>query len=271
MAENKSMTAEQVGEYFDDRSWLFQLNGFNLHIGYFDDGDPTADPKERHTDRLIEAIGLGPGQRLLDVGCGFGRPAIRFAERTEAQVLGINVSEEQIRIAERLAGEAGVADRARFEVADANQLPYPDSSFDAVWAVEVLMYLPNRLQALREIRRVLKPGGIFVLSDYTERVDLTDGQRAALASGFTVDSLPTAAQYDELTAEAGFVTVRNEDATSHLHRSAARIPASLEENYPVIRERGGEEFAEEFRTMLSTVAVLERDYMGYVINVLRKP
>lgn len=271
MTENKSMTAEEVGEYFDDRSWLFQLNGFNLHIGYYDEVDPGADPKERHTDVLIEAVGLGRGQRLLDIGCGFGRPAIRFAERTDAQVLGINVSEEQIRTAERLAGEAGLTDRARFEVADANQLPYPDGSFDAVWAVEVLMYLPDRLRALKEIHRVLKPGGLFVLSDYTERVDLTDDQRAALATGFTVDSLPTAAQYDALVATAGFHVVRKEDATAHLHRSAARIPASLEENYPVIRARGGEEFAEEFRSMLSTVAVLERDYMGYIINVLRKP
>lgn len=269
MTQGKSMTAEQVGEYFDDRSWLFQLNGFNLHIGYFDPEHPDIDPKERHTDILIDAVGLGPGQRLLDVGCGFGRPAIRFAQRTAAEVVGINVSEEQIRIANRLAAEAGVSDRTRFEVADANRLPYPDGSFDAVWAVEVLMYLPDRLAVLNEIRRVLAPGGTFVLSDYTERLELTAEQRADLAEGFTVDSLPTAEEYDELLAAAGFTVVHSEDATPHLHKSASRIPQVLADNYDLILEKGGREFAEEFRAMLSKVAVLERDFMGYVIKVSR--
>jgi ubiquinone/menaquinone biosynthesis C-methylase UbiE len=268
MTDGRALSAEEVGEYFDDRSWLFQLNGFNLHIGYHDGSG--VDPKERHTDVLIEAVGLGPGQRLLDVGCGFGRPAIRFAERTGAEVVGVNVSAGQVATARRLAAEAGVPERARFDVADANALPYPDGSFDGVWAVEVLMYLPDRLRALREIARVLRPGGRFVLSDYTERVDLTDAQRADLAEGFTVDSLPTMAGYAELVAAAGFTVVREEDATGHLHRSAARIPQSLRDNYPVILEKGGPEFAEEFRTMLSRVAVLERDYMGYVISVLSK-
>jgi ubiquinone/menaquinone biosynthesis C-methylase UbiE len=270
MTEGKSLSAEQVGEYFDDRSWLFQLNGFNLHIGYYDGQGDGADPKERHTDVLTEAVGLGPGQQLLDVGCGFGRPAIRFAQRTGADVVGVNVSAEQVATARRLAAEAGGTDRVRFEVADANALPYPDDSFDAVWAVEVLMYLPDRLRALREIHRVLRPGGRFVLSDYTERVDLTEEQRADLAEGFTVDSLPTAAGYAELLARAGFTVLREEDATPHLHRSAALIPQSLADNYPVILEKGGPEFAAEFRTMLSRVAVLERDYMGYVIAVLTK-
>lgn len=270
MTEGTSMTAEQVGEYFDDRSWLFQLNGFNLHIGYFDDKDPETDPKERHTDILIEAVGLGKGQRLLDVGCGFGRPAIRFAQRTEAEVLGINVSAEQIRKANELAAESGVSDRVAFEVADVNALPYADGSFAAVWVVETLMYLPDRLHALKEIHRVLEPGGTLAISDYVEKEDLSDEQRKALAEGFTVDSLPTAAQYGELVAEAGFTTVSTEDATPHLHRSAARIPQVLADNYDLIAEKGGAEFAEEFKEMLSKVAVLERDNLGYLIKILRK-
>lgn len=270
MTEGTSMTAEQVGDYFDDRSWLFQLNGFNLHIGYFDDKDPGTDPKERHTDILIEEVGLGKGRRLLDIGCGFGRPAIRFAQRTDAEVLGINVSAEQIKKANELATEAGVADRAKFEVADANKLPYADNSFAAVWVVETLMYLPDRLRALKEIHRVLEPGGTLAISDYVENEDLSDEQRKALAEGFTVDSLPTAAQYGHLVAAAGFTTVRTEDATPHLHKSAARIPQVLADNYDLIAEKGGKEFAEEFKEMLSKVAVLERDNLGYMIKILRK-
>ncbi|MEU3524162.1 methyltransferase domain-containing protein [Streptomyces sp. NPDC038707] len=270
MTTYESKTADEVGEYFDDRSWLFGLNGFNLHIGYFDDAHPGTDPKERHTEVMIEAAGLRAGSRLLDVGCGFGRPAIAAAKATGARVVGINVSAEQVRQGRALAAEAGVADLVSFEQADGMALPYPDASFDAVWASEAIMYMSDRPKALREIERVLVPGGRFVLSDYAERTELTPEQRVSLKEGFTVEALPTIEGYRELLTDAGLEIVRFEDATAHLHRSAARIPEVLDEKYAYIAERGGKEFADEFKAMLSKVGMLEGQVLGYVIAVGRK-
>ncbi len=270
MTTYESKTADEVGEYFDDRSWLFGLSGFNLHIGYFDDEKPDTDPKERHTEVMIEAAELGAGSRLLDVGCGFGRPAVAAAKTTGAQVLGINVSAEQVRQGQKLAEEAGVSELVSFEQADGMALPYPDGSFDAVWASEAIMYMSDRPKALREIERVLVPGGRFVLSDYAEREDLSDEQRTALKEGFTVEALPTIEGYRGLLLEAGLEITRFEDATAHLHRSAARIPEVLDEKYAYIAERGGKEFADEFKEMLSKVGVLEGEVLGYVIAVGRK-
>ncbi|BFP53214.1 27-O-demethylrifamycin SV methyltransferase [Streptomyces sp. CMC78] len=270
MTTYESKTADEVGEYFDDRSWLFGLSGFNLHIGYFDDEKPDTDPKERHTEVMIEAAELGAGSRLLDVGCGFGRPAVAAAKTTGAQVLGINVSAEQVRQGQKLAEEAGVSELVSFEQADGMALPYPDGSFDAVWASEAIMYMSDRPKALREIERVLVPGGRFVLSDYAEREDLSDEQRTALKEGFTVEALPTIEGYRGLLLDAGLEITRFEDATAHLHRSAARIPEVLDEKYAYIAERGGKEFADEFKEMLSKVGVLEGEVLGYVIAVGRK-
>jgi ubiquinone/menaquinone biosynthesis C-methylase UbiE len=270
MTTYESKTADEVGEYFDDRSWLFGLNGFNLHIGYFDDTKPGTDPKERHTEVMIEAAELGAGDRLLDVGCGFGRPAVAAARATGARVVGINVSAEQVRQGRTLAEEAGVADQVTFEQADGMALPYPDDSFDAVWASEAIMYMSDRPKALREIERVLVPGGRFVLSDYAERTELTAEQRVSLKEGFTVEALPTIEGYRDLLRGAGLEITRFEDATSHLHRSAARIPEVLDEKYAYIAERGGKEFADEFKAMLSKVGMLEGQVLGYVIAVGRK-
>ncbi len=270
MTTYESKTADEVGEYFDDRSWLFGLSGFNLHIGYFDDEKPDTDPKERHTEVMIEAAELGAGSRLLDVGCGFGRPAVAAAKTTGAQVLGINVSAEQVRQGQKLAEEAGVSELVSFEQADGMALPYPDGSFDAVWASEAIMYMSDRPKALREIERVLVPGGRFVLSDYAERENLSDEQRTALKEGFTVEALPTIEGYRGLLLDAGLEITRFEDATAHLHRSAARIPEVLDEKYAYIAERGGKEFADEFKEMLSKVGVLEGEVLGYVIAVGRK-
>ncbi|MFF3018270.1 class I SAM-dependent methyltransferase [Streptomyces sp. NPDC057939] len=270
MTTYEAKTADEVGEYFDDRSWLFGLSGFNLHIGYFDDKSPGTDPKERHTEVMIEASELRAGDRLLDVGCGFGRPAIQAAKVSGANVVGVNVSLEQVRQGEKLALEAGVTEQVTFEQADGMALPYPDNSFHAVWASEAIMYMSDRPKALQEIERVLVPGGRFVLSDYAERTDLSPEQRVALREGFTVEALPTLEGYRQLLLDAGFEITRFEDATPHLHRSAARIPDVLDEKYAYIAERGGKEFADEFKAMLSKVGVLEGEVLGYVIAVGRK-
>jgi cyclopropane fatty-acyl-phospholipid synthase-like methyltransferase len=273
MAQRKTLTPEEVGEFYDDRGWLYEIfMGDNLHIGYWDDADPDTDPKDRLTDVLIEEVGVRPGQRLLDVGCGRGRPAIRLGKATGAEVVGITVSADQVSKATELASEAGVADRVRFELVDAARLPYGDGSFDAVWAVEALMYLGDRPAALREIHRVLAPGGVFVLSDYTEAeaTPLSAEWRAVLTEAFTVPSLPTAKKYDEMLSAAGLAIVRSIDATPHLRRSAERIDRIVAEKYDLVVERGGRKFAEEFKTMISQVSKLERDHLGYVIVTTRK-
>ncbi|UGY93014.1 methyltransferase domain-containing protein [Streptomyces gobiensis] len=274
MAEQETqeaLTPEEVGEFYDDRGWLYEIfMGQNLHIGYWDDADPDTDPKDRLTDVLIEQVGLRPGQRLLDVGCGTGHPAVRLAAATGGEVTGITVSAEQVATGERLAAEAGLAGRVRFEQADAMELPYPDGSFDAVWACESVMYLSDRMRSLHEIARVLAPGGVFVLSDYTENEALTEEWRAVLSEGFTVESLPTAGQYPRMLRTAGFEVVRDYDATPHLRRSAARIERLVADNYDKVVEKGGREFAEEFKEMISRVGELERDHLGYSIITARR-
>jgi len=268
---DSALTPDEVGEFYDDRGWLWEIfMGQNLHIGYWDGEDPDTDPKDRLTDVLIERVGLRPGQRLLDVGCGQGRPAVRLARAAGGEVLGITVSADQVAKGTELAREAGLADRVRFERVDVMEMPYGDGSFDAAWAIESLMYLADRPAALREIARVLAPGGTFVLADYTEAGDLTEEWRKVLTEGFTVDSLPTAAEYAQMFAEAGLEVVHQEDATEHLRRSAARIDQLVADNYAKVVEKGGAAFAEEFKTMIGKVSRLERDHLGYTIVTARK-
>ncbi|WP_017571005.1 SAM-dependent methyltransferase [Nocardiopsis halotolerans] len=261
-----SMRPDEVGEFYDDRGWLYEIfMGQNLHIGWWDDARPGVDPKDRLTDVLIERTPVSAGQRVLDIGCGTGHPALRLAAATGCDVVGVTVSADQVETAERNAREAGLGKRAEFRLADAAELPFDDDAFDAVWVVETMMYVSDKEGALAEARRVLKPGGTLVLSDYTERTELSDQQREALKEGFTVASLPTAEEYGRLFAKAGFTVARTTDATSHLVRSAERIERVVEEHYPTVVERGGREFAEEFKAMISQVSVLERDHLGYTV------
>ncbi|GAB2943121.1 methyltransferase domain-containing protein [Streptomyces heilongjiangensis] len=271
MAEHQALTPDEVGEFYDDRGWLWEIfMGQNLHIGWWDDEDPETDPKDRLTDVLIERTGLKPGSRLLDVGCGQGRPAIRLAQATGGEVTGITVSADQVAAGTRLAEEAGLSDRVRFERVDAMELPYENGAFDAVWAVESVMYLSDRQTAFDEMYRVLAPGGVLVVSDYAESTELSDEWRAVLVEGFTVGSLPTPQQYTGMLEKAGFTIEENYDAEAHLRKSAARIDRTVEENYEKVVAKGGAAFAEEFKAMIGKISRLERDHLGYRVITARK-
>ena len=114
-------------------------------------GWATADELER----FAEWLELGPEARLLDVGCGSGGPALHLARIAGASVVGIDRVEEGIATATRLAGERGLAGRARFVQTDAaGPLPFADGSFDAVLSIDAMCHLPNRLEILREWHRV---------------------------------------------------------------------------------------------------------------------
>ncbi|TFD19740.1 class I SAM-dependent methyltransferase [Cryobacterium sp. TMT2-23] len=108
---------------------------------------------------------LSPGRSLLDVGCGPGTVTVDLARRLyPGQVTGIDASEQIVRHAAGLAFDEGVRN-ASFHVGDACALDFPDESFDIVHAHQVLQHLANPVAALREFRRVLKPGGVFAGRD----------------------------------------------------------------------------------------------------------
>jgi ubiquinone/menaquinone biosynthesis C-methylase UbiE len=114
--------------------------------------------------RLEDIGGTGPS-RILDVGVGTGNLALTAVARwPDVEVTGIDASREMVEAVERLA-EARLSggDRARFDatVAFAHELPFKDSTFDAAMSSFVLQLVPSRPPALREIRRVLRPGGRF--------------------------------------------------------------------------------------------------------------
>jgi SAM-dependent methyltransferase len=107
---------------------------------------------------------VGPGEQVLDLGCGFGRHAFEVYRRG-ADVVAVDRSAEELRQvselfgAMRSSGEAPAEAVARTVRADVLALPFPDASFDAVIASEVLEHIPADEQALAEIVRVVRPGG----------------------------------------------------------------------------------------------------------------
>jgi ubiquinone/menaquinone biosynthesis C-methylase UbiE len=125
---------------------------------------------------------LRPGMSLLDCGCGAGTITIGLAQAvTPGEVVGVDHEPAQFEQARALAAEHGV-DNVRFETADLFTLPFADDGFDAAFAHAVLMHVGDRKAALREMRRVVRPGGVVAVKDLRTEDRSSNRRRRCCAS-----------------------------------------------------------------------------------------
>lgn len=116
-----------------------------------------------------DRLGLRPGERLLDLGCGFGRHAFEGLRRG-AHVVAFDHSFEELRevnmlfAAMEIEGEAPQGASGASARGDAHRLPFPDGCFDRIIASEVVEHLPDDARAIRELARVLRPGGTLAVT-----------------------------------------------------------------------------------------------------------
>ena len=147
----------------------------------------------------LKLVNVQDGWTMLDVGCGGGFTIRRLLKRSkEAQVYGIDISEESVTKARQVNAE--VLDKQVYVTqGSAEQLPYNDEMFDLVTAVETVYFWPNLPDCLQEVRRVLKPGGKFAIM--VEVVD-SDSKWTSIVDGMTAY---TPEQLKTLLDDAGFI------------------------------------------------------------------
>ena len=114
------------------------------------------DPRWRKA--MVSAVGPRPGQRILDVATGTGLVAFALAARG-AEVVGLDQSEDMLAGARARQARAGSPGQVSFVRGEAEQLPFPDDSFDALTFTYLLRYVDDPQATLAELARVLRPGG----------------------------------------------------------------------------------------------------------------
>ena len=106
-------------------------------------------------DRVVE---VAPG-RIVDVATGTAGVALQLADRTDAQIIGLDITLAMLRQGQEVVARRGGEDRIRLVLARAEQLPFPDASFDALTFTYLLRYVDDPAATLRELARVVRPGG----------------------------------------------------------------------------------------------------------------
>jgi SAM-dependent methyltransferase len=179
------------------------------------------------TEHVLDALELGPGMTVLDVGSGVGGPARLAAARHGCRVTGIDLSPEFVELARRLTTRVGLSDAVSFEVGTASALPYADGSFARVMLNHVGMNIADKAAVFAEVRRVLEPGGLFVVyeqmrigeGELTFPLPWADDERSSFVE--------TRAAYVELLRSTGFAVERDENRAAAVAAAGPPAPGAL--------------------------------------------
>lgn len=156
-------TIDEVRDYWERHIHDLEITTHPVGSrGFFDDLDQYHFEKLHHLPRLVKFDGYR-GKAVLEVGCGAAVDLARFA-RNGAVVTGVDVAGSAIELAKANFAQQGLAGDLR--VANGEQLPFPDGSFDLVYAHGVVQYTADPARLVRECLRVLKPGGEAIVQVY---------------------------------------------------------------------------------------------------------
>lgn len=234
-----------VAHHYDLDEQLFRLfldADLQYSCAYYETGDETLEQAQRKKKRHIAAkMLLEPGQRVLDIGCGWGGMGLYLAETAAADVTGVTLSQEQLRVANARAAEAGLSDRARFHLQDYRKV---EGSFDRIVSIGMFEHVgPHHFdEYFRTIHDLLAPGGVALVhsivrarpnrSDppFVEKYIFPNGHIPALSETF-----PAIEKARLLTKDVEILTIHYADTLRdwrvRLHDNRAAVVELFDETF----------------------------------------
>ena len=202
MSTNGNETAACCAQFYE-QDWVQTILGDSFHPGGIE-----------LTKRLINSLNIRKGDQVLDVACGMGTTSLLIDEQFESSVTGVDFSEYNIQRAKEIA--VGEEASVEFKIGDAADLPIEDASIDNLICECAVSTFADQPAALNDFYRVLKTGGNLAISDMVLNGKLSPKMETLLAPWTCLASAKTAAGYQQLLLDAGFVVTSYSDESQAL-------------------------------------------------------
>jgi ubiquinone/menaquinone biosynthesis C-methylase UbiE len=175
------------------------------------------------SDAIPRLLDISAESEVLEIGFGSGRYAFHLAEVSGCSITGLDINTTGVATADRLAREGGLQARVSFRQHDVSEpLPFEGDSFDAAFSNDSFCHVPDRLSLLRELYRVLRPGGRLLFSDALIIAGLITNEELAVRSSIGLYVFASSGVNEMLLEQAGFHLEGIEDTTSNAAAIAER-------------------------------------------------
>lgn len=264
----------KIIEHYDAVSPYYQkLWGDHIHHGYWIRGDET---KEQAQDQLIDHLAavanIPQNASILDIGCGFGGTSLYLSRNYGAATTGITISEVQVKMAQEAAARERA--NARFFRMDAEAMNF-DQPFDVLWSMESISHYQDRAKFFASAVKFLKPGGVFALTDWFKRPNLTPAEEKKYITPIDEGMFVQLAEmdtYEEWLRAAGIEIVCREDISKPCARSwDLGVEIVADPRVWVLAAKLGRDFVKNLKSFRAMRAGFASGAFVYGLFVAKKP
>lgn len=227
--ENPSLQA--IADYYNHLSasyFRYSFGTYSWHHGIWDSGVKTfPEALIQSNKRLVQGLTLTSETHILDMGCGMGGLAVWLAKNFGCHVTGITICESHLAIAETLAALHQVLPLCKFLIMDMSYPSFSDQSFDLVINQETFCHVVDKRNFLKEVHRILKPGGIWRGVEFSLQEEPLSKKESRwyknVLEGFHIPSFLPGRKIESFLEDADFTQIQSQDLTRQVQPTARFI------------------------------------------------
>ena len=229
MSDNYSAAVSTARDYYNsddaDNFYAHIWGGEDIHIGLYEsEQHPIVEASRRTVEHMASLLNdLDQNNKVLDIGAGYGGAARYLASTFGCSVTALNLSEKENERDRQLNREQGLDNKINVVDGSFEAIPFENSRFDVVWSQDAILHSGNREQVIREVSRVLNPGGIFIFTDPMQADDCPDGVLQPILERIHLLSLGSPGFYRNSASKAGMQEMLFEDHSQQLIKHYSRV------------------------------------------------